>query len=168
MDNWVGSPANGYSGIKQKLVKCFPENQYRIKVVVFQEDSIDKVREIKEKIRNICKIGYNSVHITDRKEEVMRVSELIFNENGIHFLNYANPYKYHEFNQKNIEKIKEFCLKNKINLDDIVINSSMILSLYGLRKNEDIDFLTFSNNLQYHNEEKNNKYIIQSFILNRI
>ena len=163
MDNWVGSPANGYSGIKQKLVECFPENQYRIKVVVFQEDLIDKVREIKEKIRNICNIGYSSVHITDIKEEAMRVSELIFNENGIHFLNYANPYKYHEFNQKNIKKIKEFCLKNKINLDDIVIDSSMILSLYGLRKNEDIDFLTFSNNLQYndeelqyHDEEKNN------------
>ena len=154
MDDWVGSPTNGYSGIKQKLIECFPENHYNIKVVVFQEDSIDKVRDIKEKIRSICNIGYSSIHITDTKEEAIRISELIFNENGTHFLNFANPYKYYKYNKKNIKKIKDFFYKNEIDLNDIVIDSSMILSLYGLRKNADIDFLIFDNNkLQYNDEE---------------
>lgn len=142
MIEWDGRPKSGFHGVKQK--ECFPSGDYqnKIKVMVFQEESLDRVISIKKKIRKVCNIGHSSIHITDTKEEVLRISELIFNNNGIHFLNYANPYKYHKSNIKNIDNVLKYFEKNKIKQDDILIDSSMLLSLYGLRKNEDIDFLT--------------------------
>jgi len=171
MDDWVGKPEDGYPGIKQKLLECFPNNKYNVKIIFFQESSLEKVRKIKEKVRDNCDMGYSSIHITDTKEEAIKISELILNENGIHFLNFAKPYKYYTYNKENINKIKKYFVKNNIELEDVVIDSSMVLSLYGLRRNADIDFLTFDNSklqyhdeelqyhdeeLQYHDEEKNN------------
>ena len=76
-----------------------------------------------------------------------------FNDNGIHFLNYAKPNKY-KSSHKNIDKFKSFIKNNKINSNDIVLDSGMILSVYGLREASDIDYLSNSTiNLEYHDEE---------------
>ena len=137
-----GKPKEGFHTIKQR--ECFPDlnNKNKVNVIVFTEDSLDSVIKIKSNIRKNCGIGHSSVHITDTKEEALRISELIFNDNGLHFLNYANPYRFHKTNSKNLAKIKEFMDKNKIEKEDFLIDSSMIMSLYGLRRNDDVDFLT--------------------------
>jgi hypothetical protein len=161
MDEWAGTPQNNFKGIKQKLIECFPQNKYEIEVILFQELSLENVRVLKEKVRKNCNIGYSSVHITDTKEEVQRIGELILNDNGMHFLNYAYPYKYFEHNRFLIEKIKTFIELNNIDRDDFLVDSSTILSLYGIRKNVDIDYLLCSdeeleysdNDLEEHSSE---------------
>jgi len=141
--DWSGNPEDGYKGIHQKLLECFP-NFETVRVIAFQADSLESVREIKENVRQIYNIGFSSIHITDTKEEAIRISRLIFNENGLHFLNNAEPYKYLFLHQE-LQKFLEFISKNKISIDDVVIDSSTILAIYGIRKNKDLDYLSLNN-----------------------
>ena len=140
---WIGTKENGYQGIQQKLAECFPQLT-KIIVIVFQSSSIEQVRELKDQIRNVYNIGFSSVHITDTKEEALRISRLLFNKNGIHFLNYAKTHKYRSFSS-DLDLFKNFLLMNRINTDDIVLDSGMTLSAYGIRESKDIDYLINKN-----------------------
>jgi hypothetical protein len=160
--DWVGSQKDGYPGAKQKLIECFTSFD-SFTVLVFQEESLEKVQEIKKRVRNIHNIGFSSIHITDTKEEAVRISNLIFNENGLHFLNYADPYKYSEIQSELIE-FGIFLEKNNIDNEDVVIDGSTILAIYGLRKNKDIDYFVSDNckleerNIKYENHDGELKY----------
>jgi hypothetical protein len=157
--DWVGNENNGFRGIQQKLIECFPE-LIPFTVVVFQADNIESVREIKENIRQINNIGYSSIHITDTKEEAIRISRLIFNQNGMHFLNYANPTKSKKLYSQ-LSQFHEFVDENKINKKDIILDASILLSLYGLREANDVDYILKDgvkvtipyNNIENHDDE---------------
>lgn len=146
--DWSGDKSNSYAGINQKLVECFPSFE-KFTVLAFQANSIEDVRLIKEEVRNICKIGYSSIHITDTHEEAIRISQLLFNSNGLHFLNYSKPYSYKSVHKK-IEEFKQLVSnQTKYALDDFVVDGSTTLSLYGLRESDDLDFLySYSDNIQ--------------------
>ncbi|WP_417818977.1 hypothetical protein [Tritonibacter scottomollicae] len=137
--DWIGSRKNGYSGIDQKLIECFP-NQAELTILAFQAKSIEEVREIKEKVRAIHKIGFSSVHITDTKEEAVRVSKLVFNENGLHFLNYAKPYKFDL--ESDITEFRQFVSSADVPQEDIAVDGSFLLALYGVRAAHDLDYLS--------------------------
>jgi len=156
---WVGTIENGFQGANQKLIECFP-NFNSVKVIAFQADNLNEVRKIKEEVRKIYNIGFSSIHITDTKEEAIRISKLVFNENGLHFLNNATPYKY-VILHKELEKFEIFLKSKNIPLDDVLIDSSTILALYGIRKNNDIDYLSFydiSHETLYENHDQELKY----------
>jgi len=165
--DWVGSKENGYKGVRKKLIECFPSFD-SFQVVIFQSEDLVKVQEIKEKVRDIYKIGYSSIHITDTKEEAIRISQLLFNDNGLHFLNNSEPYKFIDLYKK-LDEFREYLSKNHIDSNDVVIDGSLTLSLYGLRRNIDIDYLiadnskisqpvldfeTHDSELKYHEKEK--------------
>jgi len=164
--DWVGTAESGFAGAKQKLIECFP-NFESFFVIAFQSDSFEEVQKIKARVRKINNIGFSSVHITDTKEEAMRISKLVFNENGRHFLNFSQPFKYSIVEKLNV--FDEFLFSMHLNKDDVLIDGSVVLALYGIRKNADIDFLTSSqyctasddkefedhdSELIYHNVEK--------------
>ena len=137
--DWIGTKKDGFSGIDTKLVECF-SNQSDITVVAFQSESIDAVRQIKEQVRRIHDIGFSSIHITDTKDEARRISELIFNENGLHFLDHAKWHKYDT--EQRIEEFGELLHATRTNPSDVVVDGSFILALYGLRDAHDVDFLS--------------------------
>ena len=162
-EEWLGRVEDNFSGSKGKLVECFT-NFNPVRIVVFQEDSLNNVLKIKDKIRNIFNIGKHSVHITDTKEEAIRASHIVLNDNSIHFLNYAKPNKYIA-THRNIDKFKKFIVDNKLNTDDVVLDGSIILSVYGLRESRDIDYFSsikienkefeaHDEELMYHKKEK--------------
>ena len=159
--DWSGNENNSYQGINQKLVECFPSFE-KFTVIAFQANSINDVRTIKDEVRDICKIGYSSIHITDTQEEAIRISQLIFNSNGIHFLNYAKPYTYISIHKK----IEEFKLlvsqQTEYVLDDFVVDGSSTLCLYGLRESDDLDYLfSFADDIQinqFHSHDECLKY----------
>jgi len=149
--DWVGTREDGFKGIKQKLTECFPNFQ-SFQIIIFQSENLERVQSVKEKVRNIYKIGYSSIHITDTKEEAIRVSQLLFNPNGLHFLNNSEPNKYAGVFDK-LNEFKMYLEKNNINPNDVVIDGSLTLSLYGLRKNMDVDFLVSDNvKIEYSND----------------
>lgn len=175
-EDWLGSVKDGFRGSQGKLVECFKSFD-PIRVIAFQADSLDDVLKIKEKIRNIFNVGKHSVHITDTKEEAIRTTRIVFNNNSIHFLNYAKPNKYISTHKK-IDEFKEFIKKNELNSNDVLLDSSIILSAYGLREAKDTDYFCRDNNkikvefddinihdeeLKYYNEEKNEMIYNQKF-----
>lgn len=135
--DWVGSAANDFPGAHQKLMECFTDfDEFRI--ILFQCETLEKVQNIKKKVRDINGIGFSSVHITDTKEEVQRISRLVFNQNGLHFLNYAKPYKF----KSSMEMVGSILPLGKDLLNGLVLDGSMTLSVYGLRAARDIDYLS--------------------------
>ena len=93
------------------------------------------------------------------------IYKLLFNKNGIHFLKYAKPYKYNLLSDLN--QFNEFLNNNKFSADNIVLDGSIVLSQYGLRKNADIDYFAVNKinddryedrdyQLKYHKQSKNN------------
>ncbi len=136
---WVGSADKGFLGVRQKMLECFPSFE-PVKVIVFQSNSLAEVQQIKEKVRTLYNIGYSSIHITDTKKEAIETGRLIFNENGLHLLNYGDPYKY--FNEfRELDKFKKFLSRNRLDVSSVLVDGSFTLSLYGLRKSQDIDYL---------------------------
>lgn len=167
-EEWLGNIENNFNGVNGKLVECFKTFD-SFEVIAFQADSLEEVLKIKDKIREVFNVGKHSVHITDTKEEAIRTARIVFNDNSIHFLNYAKPNKYISTHVK-IETFKEFIKKNSLDNQDILIDSSFILSCYGLREAKDTDFFCNDNSkikikfqdinihdeeLKYYDEEKN-------------
>ena len=76
------------------------------------------------------------------------------NNNSIHFLNTCrlNHYRYFE-EQKSY--FKEFILQNNLDLDDYCISASSILSAYGLREGNDLDYL--HKDIDYQNLDESTK-----------
>jgi len=143
-EEWLGSVEDDFKGSKGKLVECFKTFD-SFDVIAFQANSLKDVLVIKDNIRELFNIGKHSVHITDTKEEALRVARTVFNENTLHFLNYAKPNKYLSTHKK-IDEFKAFLFKNKIEVEDTLIDSSLILSCYGLREAKDTDFFYYKNN----------------------
>lgn len=138
-EEWLGDRENNFSGVKGKLVECF-KSKNSLRVIAFQSKSLKEVYKVKEKVRELFKIGKHSIHITDTKQEAIRISRLVFNENSIHFLNYARPNKF----QSTFEQLNQFNLflkENNISNNEVILDGSMVLSLYGIRKASDIDYL---------------------------
>lgn len=135
---WLGTAENNYKGCEPKLLECF-KNEGPVRVIAFQAPSIQEVLEIKEKIRSIFNVGKHAIHITDTKEEAVQSAHLVFNENSVHFLNNGNPNKYLELHFL-IDKFKKFLIDNSFHYNNTVLDSGMVMALYGLRRASDIDY----------------------------
>jgi hypothetical protein len=136
---WVGTEENGYRGLYQKLIECFPTCGEVLMIIFQAERGIDQVREIKQKIRDINGTGYSSVHITDTQVELLRLANLLCNENGLHYLNNANL-----INARHVEHIAELVEQSRVagvSPENFLLDGSWLLELYGLRKAEDIDII---------------------------
>ncbi len=139
-EEWLGSIENNFRGVDVKRNKCFTNSKH-LRVIAFQSDSLLDTLQMKEQIRALFNIGKHSIHITDTKEEALKMSQIIFNENSIHFLNFAKPYKFPSAH-KQIHVYKEFLIQNSICPVLCLVDSSLVLALYGIRKANDIDYLT--------------------------
>ncbi|BAS67692.1 hypothetical protein [Bathymodiolus septemdierum thioautotrophic gill symbiont] len=151
-EEWVGNVENDFKGVKAKLLECFKTFE-PIRVVAFQAEDLNEVVKIKDKVRDIFNVGKHSIHITDTKEEAIRVARLVFNDNSIHFLNHAKPNKYLSTYEK-INQFKKFLKNNSLDASNVLLDSSFILSLYGLREANDIDFFV-EGEVQYNDNEIN-------------
>lgn len=138
-ESWLGSIDDNFKGVGGKLVECF-RNFESFSVVAFQTDDMASVLKVKNKIRKIAGIGKHSVHITDTKEEAIRCARTVFSDNGIHFLNHGCPNRYTSFHYK-IKELKVSLSSFGVDPDFIVLDSGMVLSVYGLRDCKDVDIL---------------------------
>jgi hypothetical protein len=142
-EKWLGNIQNNFSGSKGKLLECFKSFK-PVRVIAFQADSLDEVLKIKSHVREIFNVGKHSIHITDTKEEAITASRMMFNDNSIHFLNYAMPNNYISLHNK-MDKLKEYILDNNIDSERIVLSDDSVLSAYGLKESKSLDWLIDEN-----------------------
>lgn len=128
---------------KTKASACFLSegDQVQLKIIFIKQYSNEKLKKIKNRIREYYNIGNHSVHTPDTQIENQRLSRL-FNENTISFLKYT-PTLFNNFNsfEKCFKNLKSFCENNKIDTRRICVTSSAVLSVYCLRDCRDIDLL---------------------------
>ena len=175
-EEWLGSVEDNFRGSQGKLVECFKSSE-PIRIIAFQADGLEEVLKIKDNIRDVFNVGKHSIHITDTKDEATRMARIVFNDNSIHFLNYAKPNKYRS-THRNIDIFKKFLKTNNLSHAEVLLDSSIILSAYGLREANDVDFFCRDNSkikiafndiaihdeeLKYYDENKNEMIYNQKF-----
>jgi hypothetical protein len=136
---WLGSRSRNYPGIPGKLAEIYSDKE-PLRVVAFQANTLDEVRELKERIRSSMNHGKHAIHITDSESETKSLSALLFNANGINFLNFGYPNRFSSMEAK-LNAIREFAVTNAVPLERIIADSGMTLALYGLRPANDVDVL---------------------------
>ena len=148
-ESWLGSVDNNYRGVKGKLSECFQTFNF-VRVIVFRANALDKVLGIKKHVRAMFGVGKHSIHITDTKKEALAIARLVFNDNSLHFLNYARPSKYKSTYIK-LSAFQKVLDSNGIDLQDALLDGGIILSAYGLREASDIDYF-LAESARSHNE----------------
>jgi hypothetical protein len=137
---WIGDSQNGYAGAKNKANLCYAENN-PIKVIVFQEQSLEIVNSLKIKFRDEMKLGKSSIHITDDKLDTEVLANLFFNLNTISFIKEAR-FDFWDNSIKKINEIKKFIKQNNWDVDKLVVGGGTVLESYGIRKSQDIDYIS--------------------------
>lgn len=65
-ESWIGNDSNNWEGIQYKMNSCFDSKIDFVKFFyVFSTEN--KVREIKQEVRNFCKLGNHSIHSVDNE-----------------------------------------------------------------------------------------------------
>lgn len=143
-ENWLGNYTNNFSGARLKARECFKFCE-PLRVFVVESNNNDELRQAKQEIRKIYNIENHSVHINDTYEETLRVAQLLFNSNGIHFLNNAKVRQFLKF-------ANNLCFyKQSLSAAEeawFCVSGSAVMALYGLREARDIDYLHFQEPLR--------------------
>jgi glycosyltransferase involved in cell wall biosynthesis len=154
-ENWIGNRANNFLGIREKSSLSFAKGN-RIVVYLVEENNIENLLLLKAHVRKVCGVGKHSVHINDTQEETWRVASSAFNKNSIHNMNVRKNMKTPNFD--NFFTIYQNLLNSRKDKELFCIDSSAVLSAYGIRDCKDLDFLHVNNiadlgkGIECHNE----------------
>ena len=141
-EDWIGGlfPTSGGDG---KFRFCYADNP--IIYISITMNDITKLIEMKEKCREIYKLGKHSLHVSDYISDTWRISSALLNENSIHFLNNGT----NNISQQTKELLTTYFKEVEINSDkdDYCLTSSLIMEMYNLRQANDIDYLHKDNKI---------------------
>tara|TARA_R110002020_G_scaffold90434_3_gene220183 strand:- start:1604 stop:3583 length:1980 start_codon:yes stop_codon:yes gene_type:complete len=135
---WVGSKESGYPGVLEKSSYCFSKGD-KITVLLIEENDVQNLIKLKENLRDVCGVGKHSIHINDTQQETWRIASSVFNKNSVHLLNNrtnGHTPKFEIFLNQYQRVVQ--CMEDK---HDYCVDSSAVLSAYGLRDCRDLDFL---------------------------
>jgi glycosyltransferase involved in cell wall biosynthesis len=167
-ESWLGSKQHGYPGVLEKAKLCFSRGD-KITVILIREQDLKNLITLKDKLRKICAVGKHSVHINDTQEETWRIASSVFNHNSISFLNNRILHETPRFD--NFFSQYRQALSNRKDKHDFCIDSSAVLSAYGLRDCRDLDFLhlrdlpPISFEIECHNNESHHYRVDKNDII---
>ncbi len=76
-ESWIGDVGNNWEGIRYKMNSCFDSKINFVKFFyVFSEEN--KVREVKQEVRNFCKLGNHSIHSVDNEKVSKKLKKTYF------------------------------------------------------------------------------------------
>ena len=132
---------NNKVGIYYKSVECF---KFSNLVTFFVIDERGKnLDALKAKIRKSIGLGKHAIHICDDHRDSLRILEVVCNDNSVHLINTASSTFWQILEEKvklqldQIENYDQFS-------DEILIDGTACLELYGLRTASDIDLMSTS------------------------
>lgn len=143
--DWIGDVNNHYAGVIAKLKEVEYKGFDNVEFCLLQADSFDTVFNMKKEVRDIFNIGLSSIHITDNIRETKQIADLIFNPNSFHHLTHSYPDKFLG-SYKLMLDFKKIISDNNLNWRNYVLDSSMVMAIYGIREAGDLDYLTTDKN----------------------
>lgn len=151
--DWAGTPVNQFKGIYGKLDPCFEKN-CPVEVYLLQ-CSNEEIIELKSEFRDIVGIQNHSCHSSDNRKDALLMTHLLFNENSVQLLNGMDIEKCDELLEIMLQ-FRDTLYKKKIDPYSVIIDSSSIMGILGIRKTRDLDYISLDNvNLeQFDNHEE--------------
>jgi len=152
---WIMNENKKNSGIATHVLKRYVPGK-PITILLVESDGETEMREAKNEIREMFNFGNFPVHIGDTHEETILLARQVFNENGVDFLNMAEPKVFNTFGSY-FSKYKSWA-GSKANTCHC-IDSSSVMAAFGLRDVKDLDFLSLDeidcpdNGINNHNKE---------------
>lgn len=139
-EKWAGNCYNHFRGIWTKVDQCYVKDK-PIHVFGLECNQFTNVVRLKEKIRAYCQIGKSSIHTSDTKEESDQMLRLLLHKNTVHFMNTVWPdaYPYLISRIRRLAKKRDKC---RVDVEDLVIVSESILTLYGRERRRKISWIT--------------------------
>lgn len=144
---WIGNASNNYAGARRDAKTRFSKEKHPMRVFLFECKSLDLVRECKAKIRKLFDVGNFSIHINDTHDDTVKLAQVLFNDNSLHVLNYSKISQMKNF-EKYFDEYKNWLDTKGFNKDNFCVDSSAILSAYGIRDCRDLDFLHHGSELK--------------------
>ncbi|MBS9775215.1 hypothetical protein KGV52_00720 [Candidatus Gracilibacteria bacterium] len=149
-EQWIGNRENAFVGAINKVKMCIDPKTYSKSAVDFllctKKLSSQELIDMKEEIRQLFGKGKNSIHITDTFEETLQLSQIFLSKNSLHHINNCHFKYYPDF-----YNLVDIYTKNMKNNDGFILVGSGALGLYGIRKSQDLDFLS-DKKLNFQNE----------------
>jgi len=138
-EEWGLDWPQNFAGFAQKAKLCYTSTAPMIAFLFVPNEGVNPV-SLKEEIRSLFGCGKHSCHINDTHEETMRIARVYFNNNSLHHVNNAKYVYWHRF-QPQFEYYKNFIKENNLDPEKYCVTASSVLSLYGLREGQDLDYL---------------------------
>lgn len=136
--DWVGNVDNDFYNTYVKADEVWDKNG-QVQYLLVEGTDTQAILELKKRVRNIFGIGLASIHSTDNATETLIAANLIFNKNSMHHLIYGHPTKYPQSHHL-VEKFKKEIIERGYDSEKFVVDSSMVLAIYGIREAGDLDF----------------------------
>lgn len=116
------------------------------------EANLDETTRIKEKqyLRSLWKKDKHSIHITDTIEEANRVVRMFFNANSRDFLKLNRAQEFASQNMYDLfDRYIKLVPKGFIDRENVAIEGSAVLDLYGVRQGRDIDYISRDDSINF-------------------
>lgn len=137
-ESWLGSLQDGFIGAIQKSQYCFSgDGPLRVFLIDCHRDLL----QLKEEVRDLFNIGKHSVHINDFPYETVEISEILFNQNAVDFLNARVPTYFKNFNGL-IGIFHDWISSSHHASRNYCIDGSSVLALLGIRDVNDLDIIS--------------------------
>jgi len=94
--------------------------------------------------------GYDYLHVSDNENQAYEYAGIFFHENSIHFLEKQKSWRLLEMSsaRQNFNRIKEFMYEySMLELEKLLLNSSVVLFTHGIREANDIDGILLDNKI---------------------
>lgn len=136
--DWLGNIDNEFKNVRIKVDEVWASNG-KVQLIITRGESCEYITNLKRQIRDMFGIGLSSCHSTDNMHETRLALDALLNPLSRHFLERAKPTTFKN-SFKLLERFREVVKCNNLQLDDFIIDSSMVLAMYGAREARDLDF----------------------------
>lgn len=135
LDNAASESMKKSLAVTQKLGK-------QIKITVSLVDCFSE--ENVKSLADICNIKSKTVvgpvYCTASHDQALTLAQTLFNENSLHFINYADQRHFENFNRL-LPLYEQFLATRKFNKEFFCVDGSSVLAAYGIRDCNDLDFI---------------------------
>ena len=139
---WAGTPENHFKGIYGKLDPCYTEG-FPVEAYLLQ-CSDEAIVDLKSRIRDVIGIANHSCHSSDNRKDALLMAHLLFNDNSVQMLNGMDITACGEL-LSNVLRFKEAVQNSGVDPYSVIIDSSSVMGVYGIRKTEDLDYISWNN-----------------------
>lgn len=136
---WFKESALFVSPLEIKVRECFPGQENNVEVFLFAGEDAAVAARLKQRIRQSKGVRFSVAHSTDTVAEARTLCELLLTQGGRHFVNHSDRVKCDS--AQIATDIQVEILNEGLHPNEVIVDGSAVLALYGLRKMADLDLL---------------------------